>query len=127
MSSAAEGPLYERLGGYDVIAAAVDHLFQRLIADPMIGVYWKGHSTDSRKRDRQLLVDYLCQVSGGPVAYQGRDMKTAHEGLQITEREWQIFLIHTLATAHRFQMPEREREELLDIFIRLKPGIVERP
>ena len=127
MSCAAERPLYERLGGYDAIAAVADDLCQRMFADPVIAVYWRGHSNDSKKRLRQFLVDYFCQVTGGPVVYQGRDMKTSHEGLGITEREWQIFLMHTLAAVVGIQAPEREREELLEIVLSLKSDIVEEP
>ena len=70
--------LYERVGGYDVIAAMTDDLLQRVTKDPLIGDYWKGHSYDSMKRDRQLIVDFLCETTGGPVIYMGRDMKTSN-------------------------------------------------
>ena len=98
MTSASEKSLYERLGGYDAIAAATDELLRRVTSDPDIGFYWRGHSTDSMKRDRQLIVDFLCEAIGGPVIYRGRDMKTSHEGLRITERDWEIFVGHTVAT-----------------------------
>ena len=62
-----EKSLYHRLGGYDAVAAFVDELLLRLTADPHIGVYWKGKSKDSMKRQRQLVVDFLCAGSGGPV------------------------------------------------------------
>lgn len=46
--------LYERLGGYDAIAAVTDDLLARLLNDPQLGVFWKGHSENSLRRDRQL-------------------------------------------------------------------------
>ena len=58
------------------------------------------------KRDRQLLVDCLCESIGGPSIYQGRDMRTPHAGLRITEREWEIFMAHTAATLDHFDVPE---------------------
>ena len=119
--------LYQRLGGYDAIAAATDDLLQRVTSDPEIGVYWRGHSTDSMKRDRQLIVDFLCQALGGPVIYRGRDMKTSHAGLNISEGDWQIFLGHTIATLEKFQVPEREKQEFLDCAATLKDDIVEKP
>jgi hemoglobin len=127
MSTASEKSLYERLGGYDAIAAATDDLLQRLTSDPEIGVYWRGHSTDSMKRDRQLLVDFLCAALGGPVIYRGRDMKTSHVGLNISERDWQIFVVHTVATLDKFQVPEKERQEFLACAGSLKGDIVEKP
>ena len=127
MSIASEKSLYERLGGYDAIAAATDDLLQRLTSDPDLSFYWRGHSTDSMKRDRQLLVDFLCEATGGPVIYQGRDMKTSHVGLNITEREWEIFVSHTIATLEKFQVPEQEKEEFLVCAGSLKDEIVEKP
>jgi len=58
--------LYERLGGYDGIAAIVDDLLPRLLGDPRLGIYWKGKCTDSLKKDRQLFVDFLASAFGGP-------------------------------------------------------------
>lgn len=124
---AVEKSLYERLGGYDAIAAATDDLLQRLTSDPEISFYWRGHSTDSMKRDRQLVVDFLCQALGGPVIYRGRDMRTSHAGLNITERHWQVFVDHTVATLEKFQVPEKEKEEFLACAASLKDDIVERP
>ncbi len=127
MSIRAERSLYERLGGYDAIAAATDDLPQRLTSDPDVGFYWRGHSTDSMKRDRQLIVDFLCEAIGGPVVYRGRDMKTSHAGLDISEGEWEIFISHTKATLEQFQVPEEEKEEFLACAASLKGEIVERP
>ncbi len=98
----------------------------RLTSDPQIGVYWKGHSKDSMKRDRQLVVDFLCEAFGGPVIYRGRDMKTSHEGLSISESDWQVFVKHTIATLDTFGVQGKEREEFLAAAASLKGDIVER-
>jgi hemoglobin len=122
-----EKSLYARLGGYDAIAAAVDDLLLRITADPQIGIYWRGHSTDSMRRERQLAVDFLCAALGGPVLYRGRDMQTAHAGLKISEADWQVFVKHTVATLDKFAVQGREREEFLAAAASLKGDIVERP
>ena len=67
--------LYERLGGYDRLAAIVDDLLPRLLGDPQLAVYWKGKCKDSLNKDRQLFVDFLGSAFGGPIVYLGRDMK----------------------------------------------------
>ncbi len=125
MATLSEKSLYERMGGYDAIAAATDELLRRLTSDPDIGVYWRGHSTDSMKRDRQLIVDFLCEAIGGPSIYRGRDMKTSHEGLSITERDWEIFVAHIAATLDHFSVPEAEKQEFLECAGSLKGEIVE--
>lgn len=117
--------LYARLGGYDAIAAVVDDLLQRLLGDPQVGVYWKGHSTDSKQRDRQLLVNYLCHATGGPVVYTGRDMKTSHAGLGISESDWQVTAGHLITTLEKFNVPEQEKQEVLACVSSLKGDIVE--
>lgn len=125
MASSSEKSLYERIGGYDAIAAATDDLLERLTSDHEIGYYWAGHSTDSMKRDRQLIVDFLCEALGGPVIYRGRDMKTSHVGLGIGERDWEVFVNHTVATLDKFEVPEPERSEFLAAAASLKGDIVE--
>ena len=125
MAAAPEKTLYERIGGYDAIAAATDELLRRLTSDPEIGVYWRGHSTDSMKRDRQLLIDFLCEAIGGPVIYRGRDMRTSHQGLRITERDWQITIDHIAGTLDHLGVTDPERQEFLDCAASVKDDIVE--
>src|SRR5687768_15195859 len=80
--------LYQRLGGYDAIAAVTDDFVGRLATDPQLQRFFVGHSTDSLERIRQHIVDFLTQVTGGPAIYKGRDMKTSHKGLGITAADW---------------------------------------
>lgn len=122
-----EKSLYHRLGGYDAIAAAVDDLLPRLTSDPQLGVYWKGKCKDSMKKDRQLVVDFLCAATGGPIQYLGRDMKTSHEGLGITQSDWDVFVRHTVASLNDLGVPEREKSEFLAAAAGLKGDIVEMP
>lgn len=63
MATTPEKSLYERIGGYDAIAAATDELLKRLTSDPVIGVYWRGHSTDSMKRDRSCSSIFFVRPS----------------------------------------------------------------
>jgi hemoglobin len=116
--------LYERLGGYDVIAAIVDDLLPRLLDDRQLGVYWKGKCQDSLKKDRQLFVDFLSSSFGGPVVYLGRDMKTSHDGLGITETEWNRFIEHVVATLQNLAIAERETAEFLAAAGRLKGDVL---
>jgi hemoglobin len=121
-----EKTLYERLGGYDAIAAATDDLLLgRLVNDPELGVYWKGKCQDSLRNDRQLIVDFLVEAAGGPPYYRGRDMKTTHTGLGITEREWEIFMRHTRAMLAHLAVPERESQEVLSFVESLKRDVVQ--
>src|SRR5689334_3104567 len=102
-----EKPLYSRLGGYDVIAGIIDDLLARLRVDPQFARFGAGRSVDSQNRARQLLVDQMCALAGGPCIYIGRDMKSAHAGLGITDAEWHANMDHAAAALDRFHIPEK--------------------
>jgi hemoglobin len=117
--------LYKRLGGYDAIAAVADNLLPRLMGDSQLGRFWKHRGDDGVRREKQLLIDYLCAAAGGPLYYVGRDMKTSHRGMGITERDWQIFLGHLTATLDHFKVPPTEKSEVLGFVESLKKDVVE--
>lgn len=116
--------LYKRLGGYDAIAAVTDDFIGRLAKDPQLAKFFSSHSTDSLHRIRQLVVDQLCEATGGPCLYIGRDMKTSHAGLGITESDWQAAVNHLVATLDKFNVPPKEKEEVLNAISGLKKDIV---
>ena len=118
--------LYARLGGYDAIAAVTDALLARLLNDPQLGVFWKGHCEDSLRRDRQLVVNYMCAAAGGPVFYTGRDMKTSHKGLGVSVSDWEMFMQHATAVLEQCAVPVPERDEVLAFLTGLQGDVVER-
>ena len=122
----ASGTLYQRLGGYDAIAAVCDDFISRFSADPQATRFFSGFSLDSRKRLRQLIVDQLCEATGGPCYYIGRSMKATHAGLGITENDWQVFVKHLVASLDKYKVPAKEKDELLAALGGLKKDIVEK-
>ena len=118
--------LYERLGGYNAVAAVVDDFVGRLVADKQFERFFAGHSTDSKKRIRQHIVDQFCAAAGGPCIYTGRTMKDSHAGLNISEADWDAAAKHLVATLDKFKVPEPEKKELLDFVTSLKGDIVEK-
>ena len=123
---AQEQSLYQRLGGYNAIAAVTDDFIGKLASDPMFTKFFVGHSTDSKNRIRQHIVDQLCMATGGPCVYTGRDMKTAHAGLGITGADWDHAVELLVSTLDKFRVPAREKNELLTAVATLKKDIVER-
>jgi hemoglobin len=122
-----ERTLYQRLGGYDAIAAVSDDFIARLAGDPQFARFFAGFATDSKMRLRQHIVDQLCQAAGGPCFYVGRTMKASHAGLGITEREWQVAATHLVASLDRFKVPPREKDQVIAFVGSLKADIVEKP
>jgi len=119
--------LYARLGGYDAIVAVSDDFVGRLAGDPQLGKFFVGHSQDSLRRIRQLVVDQLCEATGGPCYYIGRDMRTSHKGLGISESDWQVAVKHLGESFDKFKVPQQERSELAGALGKLKADIVEKP
>ena len=116
--------LYERLGGYDAIAAVVDNLLPRLESDTQLGRFWANRGDDGLAREKQLLIDYLCASAGGPMLYTGRDMLSSHTGMGITEVDWQKFIGHLEATLAEFGVPQQEQDDVLDFIDSSKQDIV---
>jgi hemoglobin len=120
-----EQSLYQRLGGYDAIAAATDDLLARLQSDPQLRDYWKGASNNNRRKARQLIVDFMTEAAGGPAYYTGRDMQTSHAGMHISASDWEVFMRHSAATLAHFDVPARETQEVLAFFTSLRDEVVE--
>ena len=117
--------LYERLGGYDAIAAVAHHLVARLQADAQLGRFWQHRGEDGIAREIQLLIDFLCAAAGGPMYYKGRDMPLAHKGMRISESDWGLLRGHVTATLEHFHVPEAETQQVVAFIESTKADIVE--
>lgn len=126
IAASQEKSLYERVGGYNALAAVVDDFIGRLVTDKQFEKFFSGHSNDSKKRIRQHILDQFCAATGGPCVYTGRDMKTTHGGLGITEAQWDAAAKHLVASFDKFKVPEKEKGELLAFVTSLKKDIVEK-
>lgn len=116
--------LYKRLGGYDALAAVSDDLLAGALADTAIAPFFKGLEPWQLTRIRQMLVDQLCEATGGPCKYVGKPMGLAHEQLTIDDRAWGLFAGHLVATMNKFKVPAREQQEVLEIVGSMKGDIV---
>ena len=117
--------LFERLGGYSAIAAVANDLVKRLRSDPQLGRFWAHRGEDGIMREKQLLIDFLCASTGGPMYYRGRDMALAHKGMRISDSDWNVFLGHAAATLGKFQVPDAEQHEVVASVQSLKQDCVE--
>jgi hemoglobin len=113
--------LYERLGGKDAITAVVDDFVGNVAADKRINGFFAKTDVPRLKRN---LVDQICQATGGPCIYTGRDMRTAHKGMGITDGDFNALVEDLVKTLNKFNVPAKEQGELLGILGPLKPQIV---
>jgi hemoglobin len=117
-----EGTLFERLGGQGAIEAVVDDFVARCAADDRIN--GKFARTDI-PRLRAMLVDQVCEATGGPCTYRGRSMKETHDGMGVTAGEFDALVEDLVTTLDQFQVPAAEKDELLGVLGPLRGEIVE--
>jgi hemoglobin len=116
--------LYDRLGGKPAIEAVVGEFVGRVAADKRIN--GRFINTDIT-RLKGLLVDFVCAATGGPCSYAGRDMHTTHAGFQIVDAEFDALVEDLAGALAKFNVPQREQNELLGALGPLKPQIVNPP
>jgi hemoglobin len=121
--SAKTASLYDRLGGKDAIAKVVDDFLGKVGADQRINARFAN--TDL-KHLNLMLVDQICQASGGPCKYTGKDMKTSHAGLKITDDEFNALVEDLQAALKHLSVPEPEQKDLIGALGPMKPDIVNR-
>lgn len=114
--------LFERLGGEGAIRSVVDDFVARCAQDARINA--KFARTNVR-RLKAMLVDQVCEASGGPCRYTGRDMTTTHRGMGVTAGEFDALVDDLVKTLDKFGVGKTEQGELLGVLGPMKPEIVE--
>jgi hemoglobin len=117
----AKASLYDRLGGLPYIQAVVDDFVANVAADDRINKRFEKTNIPVLKKH---LVDQVCEASGGPCKYTGRDMKSSHTGMMITEAEWTATVEALVKTLNKYKVPEQEQKDLIGIIAPMKPDIV---
>lgn len=123
-SFAADRSLYERLGGVGAIQAVVTKFIGNVGADKRINGYFA--KADLKQLNKHL-VDQVCMATGGPCTYSGRDMKTTHKGMKITSAAFGALVEDLVAALDTFNVPKKEKDELIAILAPMKGDIVEVP
>jgi hemoglobin len=114
--------LYDRLGGIDAIRAVVEDFRDRVAADDRINLKF---ARSDLARLTKMLIDQVCEATGGPCHYNGRSMKEAHGGMKVTTGEFNALVEDLVATLKNFKVPSADQDELLAILGPLKAEIVE--
>jgi hemoglobin len=122
VAAAQKKTLYVRLGGTPALEAVVGEFIGRAAGDGRINM--KFARTDI-PRLKAMLIEQLCEATGGPCKYSGRSMKTAHKGMKVTEGEFNALVEDLVGALDKFNVPDKEKHDLLDILGPLKAQIVE--
>jgi hemoglobin len=126
----AAATLYDRLGGEAAIAAVVDTLVALASADAELNFTRQGTANEWEATPENVeilktrLVQFVSQATGGPQAYEGQDMTTAHAGMQITDEEFDRLAGHLETALDAYSVPEAEKQELFAIVETTRSAIV---
>lgn len=122
----AASTLYDRLGGREAIVAVVDSFVARVASDSRINGFFKATASDPARMAafKGKLVDQVCQATGGPCTYTGKDMKTAHAGMNITSAHFDALVEDLAATLKAFNVPQADQDALLGALAPMKADIV---
>ncbi len=114
-------PLYQRLGGLDAIKAVVDDFIGNVAGDGRINARFANANIPHLK---SMLVDQICQATGGPCTYAGKSMADAHAGMKITDAEFTALVEDLVKSLDKFHVGAQEKSELLGALGGMKDQIV---
>jgi hemoglobin len=118
---AGEKSLYDRLGKRDAIAAVVDEFIANVKADNRINAMFANADGEKLKKN---LVDQICLATGGPCTYTGKNMKEAHVGMNIKKADFDALVEDLVKALDKFNVPEKEKQELLGLLAPMEKDIV---
>lgn len=118
----ATASLYDRLGKQDAITAVVkDFVEERVAKDPRINAFFANSNIPDLE---QKLVDQICEASGGPCKYTGKDMKTAHAGMNVKDADFNALVEDLKLSLDHFKVGDKEQKDLLGALASMHDDIV---
>jgi len=120
--------LYSRLGGKKAITAVVEEFVNNCAGDSRINKFFADTAKDPNRlaKFKTNLVNQICQASGGPCKYRGKDMKTAHKGMGVSGADFDALVEDLVKALDKFNVGATEKNELLGALGPMKGDIVEK-
>jgi hemoglobin len=121
--------LYDNLGGKKGITAVVDDFVNNCAGDSRINGFFKATASDPARlaKFKENLVDQICQASGGPCKYTGKDMKTAHAGMGVSTADFNALVEDLVKSLDKYKVKKKDKDTLLGVLGPMKSDIVEKP
>ncbi len=113
--------LYQRLGGTERIAVIVDDAMDRHAVNPLLAPRFSGKDLP---RLKQLGTQFVCMGAGGPQAYEGRDLRTAHAGMNASEQELVAAIDDFVAAMQGQGVGAAEVNEVVGLMYSLKAEVL---
>jgi hemoglobin len=111
--------LYDRLGGGPTVYAIADNLIERTMADPRVNLARTGHAhiwtatPDHIAELKMYWAQFLGMIADGPQLYEGRNMLDLHQGMQISQSEWEAFMDDFKRVMSASQIRPEDQRELI--------------
>jgi hemoglobin len=115
--------LYERLGGEAAVDAAVDIFYRKVLADERISHYFDTVDMDTQRNKQKA---FLTFAFGGPNGYAGKDMRTAHAKMNLSETEFDAVMENLGATLTELKVPDELIGEAAGIAMSVKDDVLNR-
>lgn len=113
--------LFERLGGNKGITAITNDLVDCHLANPAIATRFAGSDVEFLKN---AAATFMISGTGGENVYQGKDMLSAHKGMNISATEFMAVLDDALSAMEKNNVAQREQEEVLFVLYSMRSDIV---
>ena len=122
----ADDTLYKSLGGKKAITAVVDAFVGRVAADNRINHFFQQTASDPKRLAtfKMNLVNQICEASGGPCKYTGKDMKSAHAGMGITSADFGALVEDLVGALDQFHVKEADKQTLLGVLGPMQKDVV---
>jgi hemoglobin len=114
--------LYERLGGGDGIQRLVDDVIAAHLDNPVVGPRFQA--IEDLEHAKKMAREFFGAGSGGPETYSGKDMRSAHRGMNISEQEFVAVVDDILGVADKHGLDDATKKDVLAILYSLKDEIV---
>ena len=124
------GTLYQRCGGIWGVSGFVDRLMDRWMANDTLNanqLVARWHQSAQRPGFKFLVVQIVCNLTGGPQRYTGRPMDEAHKHLNISESEWGVFMEVFNDVCGEFRLPAEDVDDLNALMISMEEECVVYP
>jgi hemoglobin len=118
-----ETSLYEQIGGAPAVEAAVDVFYRKVLSDPRIARFFDTVDMDAQRAKQKA---FLTFAFGGPNAYSGRDLRSAHARMQLTEEHFQAVMENLGATLKELGLPEALIGKAAAIAVSVKSEVLNR-
>lgn len=114
--------LYQRLGGADGIARIVDDVMAAHLANPIVKTRFEN--IKDMERAKRMACEFFCAGTGGPETYTGKDMLTAHKGMNISEQEYLAVMDDIVSALNKNNLDDGTKNEVVAILYSLKDNII---